>query len=111
MIPFALVASISCSSEEVDPHGHIDAGGSVVDVTARDAATELAVPLDRSNDESSATDVATDDAAESGVSDAADAGGAACTPACDVDQICCTDQHGHFPTCRAGTSCPDAGTP
>ena len=25
---------------------------------------------------------------------------------CASDQICCTDQHGHFPTCVTGNACP-----
>ena len=31
---------------------------------------------------------------------------AACAPACAQTEVCCTDAHGHFPTCRAGGSCP-----
>lgn len=50
----------------------------------------------------------TDDARDGGdvvvAADAADP--AACAPSCSSGQICCTDAHGHFPTCYDGTRCP-----
>lgn len=83
----------ACSTESPDPHGHADAAEERQDVTA-----DATPPLDRA-----AEDAPTDGAR--------DAGGAMCSPPCGADQVCCTDQHGHFPTCRAGTACPDAGGP
>lgn len=36
----------------------------------------------------------------------ADAASEPCQPACGTAERCCTDQHGHFPKCVTGTSCP-----
>lgn len=50
-----------------------------------------------------------DDAAASDTSsdgDASSADATQCAPACVAGEICCTDQHGHFPKCVLGTSCP-----
>jgi hypothetical protein len=30
---------------------------------------------------------------------------AICSPPCGTGEVCCTDQHGHFPGCVAGDSC------
>jgi hypothetical protein len=31
---------------------------------------------------------------------------AQCNPECAPEQLCCTDLHGHFPTCTEGPECP-----
>lgn len=89
---------VGCSGDEPDPHGHAD-------------VEDVAAPLDRL-----AGDVAPLDAPTAGDATAEDvpgemrsADGAVCSPACGAGQVCCTDQHGHFPACRAGSACLDAG--
>ncbi len=86
-------ALAACSDDVADPHGHAD----VLDAASLDRPDATADSLD-----APAADEATTDAAP-------DASAATCSPPCDAGQICCTDQHGHFPTCRAGNTCTDAG--
>lgn len=83
------VGIAACSSaSEHDDHSLTP----LVDVDASDAASAAdALPTD--GDGGSADVAETPD-------------GAACIPACAATETCCTDAHGHFPTCRAGGSCP-----
>lgn len=95
----ALVASLTrCSGDKADPHGHAD----VLDVSA---------PLDRPAADATVMDVpASGDATTEDLPvDARAADGATCNPPCGAGEVCCTDQHGHFPACRAGSTCTDAG--
>ncbi len=96
----AIVSStlIACSTDSTDPHGHVDAAGERPDVTI-----DTTPSIDRA-----AEDARVDEAS---VDVAPDASGATCSPPCGVDQVCCTDQHGHFPMCQTGAACPDAGGP
>jgi len=61
---------------------------------------------DRENDTGADTGSMADSQAESS---------GACSPGCGPSEICCVDQHGHFPRCVAGAECttplepPDAG--
>lgn len=48
---------------------------------------------------------ATDDGGDSGRADAV-ADAALCAPPCTAAEVCCTDAHGHFPTCKPGGRCP-----
>lgn len=50
-----------------------------------------------SSSEAAPADVAGEEAADSST---------ACSPPCGADQVCCTDQHGHFPRCVSGSTCP-----
>ena len=89
---------VGCSGDEPDPHGHAD-------------VKDVAAPLDRLTDDAASLDAPTggDATAENLPGDVRGGDGAVCSPACGTGQVCCTDQHGHFPTCRAGSACPDAG--
>jgi hypothetical protein len=91
-------ALMACSSDGSDPHGHTDAGEERADGAAPEAgAGDAAEMPDRP------VDALSDAPADAG------ADGATCTPPCGAGQVCCTDTHGHFPTCRAGSVCADAG--
>jgi len=61
--------------------------------------------LARAMDVPATNDVPTDDVP----ADAPDDRGATCSPSCGAGQVCCTDQHGHFPAYHAGSTCTDAG--
>lgn len=74
-------------------------GGELADASATDAGGGAA---DASNSDA-ARDAAVDDAARDA---AVDASTGTCTPACAANQVCCVDQHGHFPTCTNATTCP-----
>lgn len=91
-------ALVACTDDGVDPHGHAD----VADVNAL---------LDRPAEDATSMDVpATDEAPTDDVpGDARGDLGPTCSPSCGVGQVCCTDQHGHFPACQAGSTCADAG--
>ncbi|MBI5514602.1 MAG: hypothetical protein HY909_12580 [Deltaproteobacteria bacterium] len=91
-------ALAACSGDGSDPHGHTDAGGERVDGASLDAGTvgDASTP-DRP------VDALGDASAEAGD------GGATCDPPCGAGRVCCTDAHGHFPTCRLGSVCADAG--
>lgn len=83
-------AAIAACSSDGEHEDHSLA--SLVEVDASDgASTADALPADG--------DGGADDASEA-------ADGAACIPACAATELCCTDAHGHFPTCRAGPRCP-----
>lgn len=80
-------------------------GGVWSGACSSDSEHESLVEVDASDDARAADALPTDGAG--GSADAAEAAdGAACTPACGATEICCTDAHGHFPTCRAGGRCP-----
>ena len=99
MILSIFVATLAgCSDDETDPHGHAD-------------VEDVAAPLDRLADDAASLDAPTagDATTEDVPGDVRDADGATCSPPCGAGQVCCTDQHGHFPACRAGSACPDAG--
>jgi hypothetical protein len=91
-------ALIACSDGGSDPHGHVDATGE-----RPDATVDAASPIDRSADDARVSETSMDGAP--------DAGAVMCSPPCGVGQVCCTDPHGHFPTCQTGAACPDAGGP
>lgn len=56
-------------------------------------------------DSGGASDVLSDIASDADATEP-DVGASACTPPCEVGSVCCTDQHGHFPQCVMGNSCP-----
>lgn len=59
-------------------------------------------------DSDAASDAMPDIAADADGFDATepDVGASSCAPPCEVGSVCCTDQHGHFPQCLMGNSCP-----
>lgn len=77
-IVIALAPACGSSGAEAPPVPVEDAGSDLADTNAGDGAT----------------------ATDSGD----DANG--CDPPCGAGSICCTDQHGHFPQCVDGASCP-----
>lgn len=71
-------------------------GGHHEDASAADAA--------RNDSELEAGDALVDVSVSDGVADASCS--AACgTACCELDQVCCLDQHGHNPSCVAGSQC------
>jgi hypothetical protein len=87
------VLMLACSSSD-DGH-HEDAG--------IDGAADAATPDDGGSD------------AAGGDADK-DGGQSPCVPLCTSTQVCCVDQHGHFPRCVDGSEClpplqppPDGG--
>lgn len=89
---------VACRDDGADPHAHDD-------------VPDAAAPLDQPADLSSPQDIpATDDATMDAVpGDTRGDLGATCNPSCGTGQVCCADQHGHFPACLVGSACPDAG--
>ena len=53
-------------------------------------------------------DVATsaETSAEDAAAEASTDSSSTCSPSCGTGAICCTDQHGHFPRCVSGSTCP-----
>ncbi len=92
---FAMLAAttltVACSSGG-DGH-HADDGG--------DAAFDVAIPDDGGTD--SAVDVVGDVSSDGGQN--------LCVPTCAATQVCCVDQHGHFPVCVNGAVCPPPAQP
>ncbi len=80
-----LFIAVSACTSSSDDHGHDAADGGV---DAPDSAAPESGSVDASPDVPGTPDAA------------------ACTPACSVNEVCCVDAHGHFPTCRPGPTCP-----
>lgn len=92
-VAMAMVACVGCSGDTGDAEGGGGRGG--VDAGIVDAAPD--------------SDITATDAGDSGPEDGGlDEGGSStlCDPACSAGEVCCTDQHGHFPTCVQGVICP-----
>lgn len=89
-MPLAVTGHAACGGDGGDPHGH-----------GEDAATDVASDADAGVPNAGDTAVPSD-----ATSDAAAETPPTCTPACGTGFVCCTDAHGHNPTCTAGTSCP-----
>lgn len=90
VVPIAAIALAACSGDGGDAHGHGD-----------DAATDVANGADAGVQDAGDTAVPID-----ATSDAVAETPPTCSPTCGTGFVCCTDAHGHNPTCAAGTSCP-----
>ena len=71
--------------------------GSADGGTRSDGATEVDAGHDAGGTPTSARDGAT--------------GAAACAPACETNDLCCVDAHGHLPRCVADAACPSGFKP
>ena len=107
-VRWALLAAAmgACSSGETRSQGATDAAADRVEAEADGAAFDAA---DAASD--SVEEAPVEETTEASTDASTEAGGATCSPPCGEAQVCCTDQHGHFPTCRSGSSCSGAGTP
>jgi hypothetical protein len=106
-LAFALLA---CSSgdhgdEAGDVH-HEDGGGDAFDEHHDAAQTEASA-------QDALAETGAGEVGDGGLDAAADAPTEAdstasnvCSPPCGAGTVCCLDQHGHNPSCLAGTSCP-----
>ena len=83
---FALVA---CSTDDAAGDSH-HSDTPAVDARAGDGADD--------------TDAMDDVAGEDAIDD--DSATGPCSDPCRSDQVCCVDQHGHFPRCVDGSYCP-----
>lgn len=100
----AALAANACDADGGDPHGHVDAAVDAQDGAPRD----VVAALDRL-DEDVPIDGGHAAAVDGSTADLLEAGNAVCSPPCGAGEVCCADQHGHFPACRTGLACPDSG--
>ena len=85
--------------------GSCSADNETGDAHHSDAASVDARAVDRSDD--SITDTDTDGMDDDGGEDSiGDGASGPCSDPCRSDQVCCVDQHGHFPRCVDGSFCP-----